>query len=123
AVAAMVADAADSSSLVVATLAWLAGINLVLGLFNLIPAAPLDGGRILRSALWALRGDRSAAAKSAARAGEIFGYVLIGVGLLGFFVPGVGGLWFIVLGWFLLNAARAEQMQTELRDALRGVPV
>lgn len=123
AVAAIVADASDASALVVATLGWLAGINIVLGLFNLIPAAPLDGGRILRSALWALRGDRSAAAKSAARAGEIFGYVLVGVGLLGFFVPGVGGLWFIVLGWFLLNAARAEQMQTELRDALRGVPV
>src|SRR5690606_14465213 len=55
--------------------------------------------------------------------GEIFGYVLIGIGLLGFFVPGVGGLWFIVLGWFLLNAARAEQMQTHLRDALAGLSV
>lgn len=109
--------------LVVATLAWLAGINGVLGIFNLVPAAPLDGGRILRAALWAWRGDRSWAAIAAGRAGEVLGYLLIGFGLLGLFTPGAGGLWFIVVGWFLLNAARAEQAQTVLQDALGDVRV
>lgn len=120
---AMGLDLAGVSGLVVATLGWLAGINVVLGLFNLIPAAPLDGGRILRAALWAWRGDRSSASIAAARAGEVFGYLLIGLGLFGFFYPGMGGLWFLVLGWFLLTAARAEQSQTVLHQTLGDVPV
>ena len=114
-------DAADASNLVVATVGWLAGINAILGLFNLVPAAPLDGGRILRAGLWAWRRDQSWAAITAARAGEVFGYLLVGLGLLGFLYPGVGGLWFVVLGWFLINAARSEQAQTVLRDALRDI--
>lgn len=121
--AAMAVDAAGGHDLVVATLGWLAGINLVLGLFNLVPAAPLDGGRILRAALWAWRGDRTAASITAARAGEIFAYLLIGFGLVSFFAPGVGGLWFLILGWFLLNAARAEHAQTVLHDTIGDLPV
>lgn len=120
---AVVADGLGAAQIVVATLAWLAGINLVLALFNLVPAAPLDGGRLLRAALWAWRGDRTWAAVTAARAGEVFGVVLIGVGLLSLFVPGVGGLWFVVLGWFVLNAARAEQAQAQLTDVLGDLRV
>lgn len=108
----------NGPELVVATLGWLAGINGVLGLFNLLPAAPLDGGRILRAALWSWRGDRSRAAIAAGRAGETFGYLLMVLGLLRLFSPGGGGLWFLVLGWFLLNASRAEQAQTKLQDAM-----
>ncbi len=115
--------AAGGPELVVATLGWLAGINGVLGVFNLMPAAPLDGGRILRAALWAWRGDRSWAAIAAGRAGEMLAYLLIGLGLLGLFSPGGGGLWFIVVGWFLLNAARVEQAQTVLQDELGDVRV
>jgi Zn-dependent protease/CBS domain-containing protein len=118
AVTAALVGLANGPDLAVATIGWLAGINFVIGLFNLIPAAPLDGGRILRAALWAWRGDRTWAAVSAARAGQVFGYLLIGFGLITFFRPGVGGLWFLVLGWFVLNAARAEQAQTVLRDTL-----
>lgn len=121
AVTAAILDAAGAPSLVVATVGWLAGINAVLALFNLIPAAPLDGGRILRAGLWAWRRDRRWAAVTAARAGEAFGYLLLGVGLLGFLYPGVGGLWFLVLGWFLINAARGEQAQAELQGALGDV--
>lgn len=115
--------AAGVDALVVATVGWLAGINFVLAVFNLVPAAPLDGGRILRAALWKWRGDRRWAAVSAARAGEAFGFGLIGLGLLSLFVPGVGGLWFLVLGWFLLNAARAERAHVELGELLAGVSV
>lgn len=121
--AAVLLQAAGASDLVVATTAWLAGINVILAVFNLIPAAPLDGGRVLRAALWAWRGDRSWAASKAARAGEIFGYTLIGIGLLSLLYPGIGGLWFLVLGWFLINAARAEQLQTQVRDQLGDLPV
>lgn len=111
-------------SIALATVAWLAGINGVLALFNLVPAAPLDGGRILRAVLWRVRRDRTWAAVTAAKAGEAFGYLLValGVGRL-FFGVGVGGLWFIFLGWFLLNAARSEQAQTVLSDALSHVKV
>jgi Zn-dependent protease/CBS domain-containing protein len=115
--------AAGGPELVVATLGWLAGINGVLGIFNLVPAAPLDGGRILRAALWAWRGDRSWAAIAAGRAGQVFGYLLIGLGFLGLFSPRAGGFWFLLLGWFLVNAARAEEVQTVLRDALGDVRV
>ncbi len=116
-------DAAGAPAIVVATLAWLAGINVVLAVFNLIPAAPLDGGRLLRAALWAWRGDRTWAAVTAARAGEVFGFVLVGLGLASLFLPGLGMVWFIVLGWFLLNAARAERAQAEVSDLLTGVTV
>lgn len=72
---------------------WLAGTNLLLGVFNLIPGAPLDGGRLLRSFLWRRRGDRVSAAISATKAGRAVGFGLIGLGLAQFVVgAGVGGL-------------------------------
>ena len=120
---AFVLDGVGASSLVVATVMWLAGINAILAVFNLVPAAPLDGGRILRAALWAWRGDRRWAAVTAARAGEAFGYLLVGLGLLSLLYPGVGGLWFLILGWFLINAARAEQAQATLEDTLGDIRV
>ena len=121
--AALVLEGVGASSLVVATVRWLAGINAILAVFNLVPAAPLDGGRILRAALWAWRRDRRWAAVAAARAGEAFGYLLIGLGLLSLLYPGVGGLWFLILGWFLINAARAEQTQATLQHALGDIRI
>ncbi len=103
---------------------WLAGINLMLGVFNLIPGAPLDGGRILRAYLWHRHGDRARAAVTAARAGMVVGYGLIGVGLLEFLAgAAIGGLWLVLIGWFILGAARAEQASTVTRDALDGLRV
>lgn len=119
---ATLAAAVDGASLLAATAGWLAGINAVLAVFNLVPAAPLDGGRILRAALWRLRGDRTRAAVTATRAGEAFGYLLVGLGLFRLFT-GTGGLWFVLLGWFVLNAARGEREQVHVRDALAGVRV
>lgn len=121
--AALVLDGVGASSLVVATVMWLAAINVSLAVFNLVPAAPLDGGRILRAALWAWRGDRRWAAAAAGRAGEAFGYLLVGLGLLSLLYPGFGGLWFLILGWFLINAARAEQSQAMLDDTLGDIRI
>jgi Zn-dependent protease/CBS domain-containing protein len=104
--------------------AWLAGINVALAVFNVLPAAPLDGGRVLRAALWKWRGDRTWAAVIAARAGRIFGGVLIVLGLVQFLVgAGIGGLWLALIGWFLVGAAGAEERQARVGDALAGVRV
>jgi Zn-dependent protease len=100
-----------ASALVVAAVFWLGAINIVLALFNLVPAAPLDGGRVLRAWLWHRSGDHDAAAIKAARAGHTFGWILVGLGIIEFMAGGdIGGLWFILLGWFLTNASRAEEM-------------
>lgn len=104
--------------------AWLAGINIALAVFNVLPAAPLDGGRLLRAALWKWRGDRTWAAVISARAGRIFGGVLIVLGLVQFLVgAGIGGLWLALIGWFVVGAASAEEQQARVGDALAGVRV
>lgn len=124
AVLSLVLDLAGAPALVAGTAGWLARINVVLAVFNLLPAAPLDGGRLLSALLWKRRGDRLGAAVSAARAGRGLGYLLIAAGLLGVSAgDGVGGLWFVFLGWFLLMAARSEQMVAETRSHLDGVRV
>jgi len=102
---------------------WLAWMNLLLGGFNLLPAAPLDGGRVLRAALWRRTGDRASAATAAARAGQAFALLLVTLGILEFFTVGVAGLWFVFLGWFLMNAARAEESGTIMRSSLAKVRV
>ena len=107
------------------TLGWLGAVNLVLGFFNLIPAAPLDGGRLLRAAVWAWTGDRLRATTIAARAGVGFGILLIAFGLFTFFATRnlIAGLWAVFLGWFLLSAARFEESSALVRQALAGVRV
>ncbi len=116
--------AAGTPPLVVGATRWLGIINLVLAVFNLVPGFPLDGGRVLRALIWKKRGDRVSATRTAARAGRIFAYVLIGLGIAEFaLAASLGGLWFVFLGWFLLGAAQAEESQTLLRAALRDVRV
>ncbi|BCY09436.1 site-2 protease family protein [Actinoplanes sp. L3-i22] len=103
---------------------WLAGANLVLAIFNLLPGVPLDGGRILTAILWWARGDRAAARRVATRAGTALGILLTGLGLalvFGYATP--SGLWLVVLGWYLGLAARREQAGAELSEKLRGVTV
>lgn len=110
--------------IVVGIFAWLAVINLVLAVFNLVPAAPLDGGRILRAFLWKRRRDRVSAAITAARAGKGFGWVLVFLGLAELLLlAGFGGVWLMLIGWFLTTAAAAEEQQARLGDALAGVRV
>jgi Zn-dependent protease/CBS domain-containing protein len=101
---------------------WLGQINLVLLVFNLIPALPLDGGRMLRALLWARRGDLLSATRTAGALGRGFGQLLIAGGLVLAIVAGdLGGLWLVFLGWFLLAAAEAELGTTSARAALAGL--
>jgi CBS domain-containing protein len=110
--------------LVAATLGSLALINVLLAVFNLMPAAPLDGGRVLRAAVWAATGDRVRAAVLAARAGRFLGLVLIVFGFAQVLLFGaLGGLWLALIGWFLVTAAQAEEQHTVLNQRLRGVRV
>lgn len=110
--------------LVAGMFGYLSAVNVLLAVFNLIPAAPLDGGRVLRAALWARWGDRARAAIASARAGRVFGYVLIALGFLQV-VSGLGfeGLWLTLIGLFLVNAASAEEQQSRIGSALYGVRV
>ncbi|MET8836017.1 site-2 protease family protein [Micromonospora sp. NPDC004540] len=110
--------------LLLGSLSWLAGINVLLAIFNVLPAAPLDGGRLLRAAVWKATGDRTKASVVAARAGWVLGALLIGLGLWQFLIgSGVGGLWLALIGWFLIGAAGMEERQARMGSALRGIRV
>ena len=103
---------------------WLGSINIALLVFNLLPALPLDGGRILRSILWYARGEFASATHIAAGIGRGFGYLFVaaGVALLVFASP-VTGIWLAFIGWFLLQAAGAEDRFVAAREALGGLRV
>jgi Zn-dependent protease/CBS domain-containing protein len=107
----------------VGVIAYLAAINVLLAAFNLIPAAPLDGGRVLKAAIWAIRGDRASAAVWAARMGRGFGMVLLLLGGLEFLFGFGFGLWWLLLGMFILVMAGAEERQAQTGAALAGVRV
>ena len=103
---------------------WLAWINVVLALFNLIPGFPLDGGRVFRALMWRRTGDYQKATHIASNVGQGIAYALMagGFALIVFARDWwFTGLWFVIIGWFLRNAARASYQQVLLRDALVGV--
>jgi Zn-dependent protease len=123
-VAAFALDALMVPVAVVDGLAWLAFVNGVLAVFNLIPAAPLDGGRILAAALWAHHGDQWRAAATAARAGRIVGWGLVAAGVAAVALgDDSSGLWAMVLGWFVLTSAGAELRHATTRHDLSGTLV
>jgi Zn-dependent protease/CBS domain-containing protein len=103
---------------------WLGYINVTLLVFNLLPALPLDGGRIFRSALWAAKGDFAWATRVAAGVGRGFGYLFIAGGIAMLIFQGTfSGAWLAFIGWFLLMAAGAEDRYLLARQALRGLHV
>src|SRR6202049_3109646 len=115
----------NNPGLLAAHLSWLVYINLLLGVFNLLPAFPLDGGRILHSLIWARTRDRLRATRIAARIGMAFAFLLIAYGLITFFATGsfISAGWSVFLGWFLLSASRAEEVGGMIRQALSGISV
>jgi Zn-dependent protease/CBS domain-containing protein len=103
---------------------YVGALNLILAVFNLIPAFPLDGGRILRAYLWHRRGDISSATHTSSRVGSTFGLVLMVLGVVSFLTGAIiPGIWYFVLGLFLRGLARASYQQVLLREALEGEPV
>jgi Zn-dependent protease/CBS domain-containing protein len=103
---------------------WLGYINFLLLVFNLVPALPLDGGRVLRAALWGAKGDFNRATRIAADVARAFAFLLIAGGLLLFITEGTfSGAWLAFLGWFLLQAASAEARYPLIREALGGLRV
>jgi Zn-dependent protease/predicted transcriptional regulator len=116
--------ASGVQGVVVAALAWLGAINVLLAVFNVIPAAPLDGGRLLRAVLWQITKDRFKSEAWSARAGQVFGWAL--VVLAAYLVLArreYNWIWFALLGWFLISAATAENQQAMLQSRLRAVAV
>lgn len=110
--------------IVTSVVLWLGLVNLVLAVFNLAPAAPLDGGRILRALLWARHGDPLRAAITAAGAGRVFGYLLVVLGAAQLVVlVQLAGLWLVLIGFFIVNAASAEGQLAQVREGLAGLRV
>ena len=104
--------------------AWLGFTNLILLVFNLLPALPLDGGRVLRAALWQRRGDLASATRIAAGVGRGFGFFFIALGLTMLILQGTfSGAWLAFIGWFLLGAATAEARYVATAQALGGLRV
>lgn len=119
-----VLTSAGAHGLVLAVPMWLWEMNLLLAVFNLVPAAPLDGGRILRAGIWWRSGNRTRASVLAARVGRAFGIVLIALGAVLFvYYDELYALWPAFLGWFLFTAARSEERVALLRQGLEGVKV
>jgi Zn-dependent protease/CBS domain-containing protein len=112
-------------------LLWLGQVNILLGLFNLIPGFPLDGGRVLRALLWAATNHLRTATRWASWVGQAIGWLMIIAGLamifgtrIPFFGTGfLGGLWLAFIGWFLNTAAIQSYQQVVIHDILEGVPV
>jgi Zn-dependent protease len=109
---------------IVAALAWTGATNAFLAVFNLLPGAPLDGGRILRALVWMRSGDRSRGDRVATGAGQVMGAALAGAGVAQLIFLGQSdGLWLMLIGWFLIWAAGAEAKTRVVREAAAGVHV
>jgi Zn-dependent protease len=107
-----------------AVVGWLAFINALVLVFNLLPAFPMDGGRVARAIAWWRTGDRTAATRFAAGLGRVFGYVFIGGGLLLVASGDVfGGIWLAVIGVVINGSARAASMQTAISGRIEGMRV
>ncbi|MGQ9609184.1 MAG: M50 family metallopeptidase [bacterium] len=109
---------------IIAMAGWLSGINISVGLFNLIPGFPLDGGRILRAVVWKITGSLRKATRIATGVGRLIAYLFILWGIWRVFSNDwVGGIWIAFIGWFLENAASSSYRQIEFREVLRGLKV
>jgi Zn-dependent protease len=103
-------------------LGYLGWVNIILAIFNLLPGFPLDGGRVLRSAVWRITNSLPRATRIASIAGQAVGFLLIGLGLLALLLGYVGSaIWLAFIGWFLAQAARTSYEELQVRSILQGV--
>ncbi|MCL4562555.1 MAG: site-2 protease family protein [Chloroflexi bacterium] len=110
---------------------WLGPINIILGVFNMVPGFPLDGGRVLRSLLWGATGNLRLATRWATRVGQLIAWVFIILGIsmvFGLQIPILGtglisGVWLAIIGWFLMNAATQSYERVVIQNLLEGIPV
>jgi Zn-dependent protease/CBS domain-containing protein len=114
-------DAASGWEVPAAVLVWLGWVNCLLAVFNLLPAAPLDGGRVVQALMWWRTGDRDRAERAAARSGQVLGMLLIAVGWISVLYGVWSGLWLAIVGFFVLIVAGAERQRARMAPALRGV--
>ena len=111
-------------TVVYGVIAYLGWINGTLAIFNLLPAFPLDGGRVLRSVLWKYKGDLRWATRVASQTGSLFGFGMIFLGILSLLRGNfIGGVWWFVIGMFLRNASQMSYQQLVLRNTLEGMRV
>jgi len=131
AISAAVAWSVAGPGLLGAALSWLGGVSIFLGVFNLLPAAPLDGGRLLRALLWRHYNDRARAGDRAARVGRTLGFVLIALGLADLVLTGsFAGVWLGFVGWFIVGSATLEARVSQavglaglrVSDVMNGQP-
>ncbi len=113
----------DTRTPLAGMLAYLALINFILAVFNLLPGYPLDGGRVLRAIIWNRTGNLVRATNIAATVGRIMGWTLIALGLIQVLAGILGGLWLAIIGWFLSSAADASRRELTAREQLSGVRV
>ncbi|HYZ29285.1 MAG TPA: site-2 protease family protein [Thermoleophilaceae bacterium] len=104
-------------------LGWFANVNAFVLVVNLLPALPLDGGRILRAFIWWRTGDRNRATRVAARLGRGFAFVVAGLGLYVVVMGSLLGLWLVLIAWFISGAARAAETQSAITSRLEGLKV
>ncbi|MBB3037152.1 site-2 protease family protein [Hoyosella altamirensis] len=107
--------------LMLAAIIWLGLVNAIVAVFNMLPGAPLDGGRVLRAFLWRRTGDRAQASLKAAGIGRILGFSFIALGLIQTILGSPGGLWLVLIGWFMLMAASAERATETARAQFTGI--
>ena len=101
---------------------WLGSVNMMLAIFNLVPGFPLDGGRVFRALIWWVTGDAVRATRMASNAGRAFGWVIVALGFYNVLGLGnLGGLWLILIGWFLTHIARSSYTQMITERSLRSV--
>jgi Zn-dependent protease len=119
------AQQAGASASIWGVLRYLGIINWALAVFNMIPAFPLDGGRVLRSLVWrSEKHDLISATRITSTIGRVFGYVLMGFGVFSLFMGNfIGGMWWFIIGIFLNNAARSSYQQVYIRKYLEGQKV
>ncbi|MER3420294.1 MAG: peptidase [Chloroflexota bacterium] len=114
---------AAGAEVVRAVAGYLASINLSVGVFNLLPGFPLDGGRVLRSVVWGVRRSLLEATRVASNVGKGIAALLVALGIVMVFAGGIGGLWLVFIGWFLWNAAESSYQQLVMQRSFEGLSI